>query len=464
MRTFKNPVVFSMILLFIHCESSEYPTVGGKMMGLDGTVVLQNQGMDDLTVSKNGNFTFASEIGFNASYKVTIKKQPLGQTCVVSNGQGIAEKAVTDILVDCISNGGATSLVASISTLALSMNCQPASSCTATQNAALTGNPRTITITNVGSNPASDISVSHAGFAVGTFVSSNTCVGVLPAGSSCVITITPGSFATEGNSVDCTNGTFPPTPGSVSIEGANTNSLSVDLIVLGYGCFYQGGFIYAVDDTTSATGSIGGKVISVTDQASPRIASGPQASSLVWSSDGGSNSSEDPIFGISEVSTSSSPDPSSGQVTGQVACDGATDGACNTNNIYDYYQNNAVGAPIDLSLYATGLCKLTIASYNDWYLPAICEMGTDGICPTTQNILSNLAFLIGDPNAGIPSTSCAGPLGVDCLAGDYWSSTEWAYAPDIGAWPYTFNTSGSSASVYAKPELVGARCTRSLTF
>ncbi|MFT4059243.1 MAG: hypothetical protein QM652_06825 [Legionella sp.] len=46
-------------------------------------------------------------------------------------------------------------------------------------------------------------------------------------------------------------------------------AVTSDVVVLDYGCQYQGGFLYSVDDTTANTGSIGGKVVSLIDQAEP---------------------------------------------------------------------------------------------------------------------------------------------------------------------------------------------------
>ena len=58
------------------------------MSGLSGTVVLQDNGGDDLSVSGNGAFTFATRLATGAAYNVTVKTNPTGQTCSVSGGTG----------------------------------------------------------------------------------------------------------------------------------------------------------------------------------------------------------------------------------------------------------------------------------------------------------------------------------------------------------------------------------------
>ena len=62
--------------------------VSGSVSGLSGTVVLQDNGGDDLTVSANGAFAFATKLASGAAYNVTVKTNPSGQTCSVANGSG----------------------------------------------------------------------------------------------------------------------------------------------------------------------------------------------------------------------------------------------------------------------------------------------------------------------------------------------------------------------------------------
>ena len=63
-------------------------TVGGTVSGLSGTVVLQDNGGDNLSVTANGSFTFATALAAGAAYSVTVKTNPSGQTCTVSSGSG----------------------------------------------------------------------------------------------------------------------------------------------------------------------------------------------------------------------------------------------------------------------------------------------------------------------------------------------------------------------------------------
>ena len=53
-------------------------SIGGIVSGLSGTVVLQDNGGDDLTVSGDGAFQFATKLPSGAAYSVTVKTAPSG--------------------------------------------------------------------------------------------------------------------------------------------------------------------------------------------------------------------------------------------------------------------------------------------------------------------------------------------------------------------------------------------------
>ena len=88
----------------VRCENLAAATftVGGSVSGLAGTVVLQNNGGDDLSVVSNGGFTFLTSVAGGNAYAVTIKTQPAGQSCAVRNGSGtVASANVGSVEVTC---------------------------------------------------------------------------------------------------------------------------------------------------------------------------------------------------------------------------------------------------------------------------------------------------------------------------------------------------------------------------
>jgi peptidoglycan hydrolase-like protein with peptidoglycan-binding domain len=88
----------------ITCTTNTY-AVGGAFSGLSGTVVLQNNGGDDITITNNGLFTFATPVAEGSSYDVTVLTQPVGQTCVVINGSGtIMGSDIVSVNVICVAD------------------------------------------------------------------------------------------------------------------------------------------------------------------------------------------------------------------------------------------------------------------------------------------------------------------------------------------------------------------------
>ena len=79
-------------------------TIGGTVSGLTGTVVLHDNGGDNLSVGANGTFTFATKVVSGGAYAVTVAPQPVGQTCVVTAGSGTATANVTTVMVACTNN------------------------------------------------------------------------------------------------------------------------------------------------------------------------------------------------------------------------------------------------------------------------------------------------------------------------------------------------------------------------
>jgi hypothetical protein len=459
--------------------------LGGTIAGLNAAgLVLQDNGADDLTIAANATtFQFPTPLALGSGYSVTVLAHPAGETCSIAGGSSTATADVTDIVVSCVAiptftlaassgangtitptgvikvnSGGSVSFVATPSpsygiyqwmldgavvqsggdvytlsnvianhsvrvtfaqkTLSLSVGALTLTINDTTLNAALTGTARQVIISNTGSMPATNVSISYPTWPAGTTAAS-TCGSTLAPAASCSITVTPGGNATSA----CTSG-IAPTPGVVSITSSDLDSSLVAVTVVGYGCIYQGGYVFSIDDTTANTGSISGKVSALTDQAAA------YPNGVEWSPDGdGFN-----ILGIDENSTS--------------PCVGNTDGACNTAQIVAHYST----APPPS--YAAGLCLNTIDGYSDWYLPAICELGPDDdsngsgcgtfSSPLIQNMETNW-------------------LGASGNLGSFWSSTESSGYP-VSAWQQYFN-GGATDQQYPtyKSSQTGVRCARALT-
>jgi len=83
----------------IACTSSSY-NVSGTVSGLTGSVVLQNNGADNLTVS-NGSFSFTNKINKGSAYNVTVKTQPSPFICSAASNRGLASDNMSSVSIVC---------------------------------------------------------------------------------------------------------------------------------------------------------------------------------------------------------------------------------------------------------------------------------------------------------------------------------------------------------------------------
>jgi hypothetical protein len=273
---------------------------------------------------------------------------------------------------------GQTTLAALTQNLALSINAPSA-------DPPLLGTPRIIRIENTGSVPASGIQVNASGLPAGTIITTNTCTGTLNPGATCDITITPSTTASS-NTLNAACTTIPgsePVPETVAVTAVNAATVNINVLVLGYGCIYEGGYLFDVDDATPNTGSIGGKVAGLTDEPAP---------TYQWAT-----------------------------VLNNTGADSIIDGLSNTNLL-----QSPVGQ------YPAGqICfNKSDQGFTDWYLPAICELGRytgSGADPGC-----------GTANPNLYTTLFLNNLGGLTLGG-YFSSTQFFSDPTNLAWRQVFN-------------------------
>jgi len=120
MRTFNRIMRSAMplaLLLLAACggNGSSAPaantntyTIGGTVSKLNGSMVLQDNNGDNLSVNANGAFTFATPVASGGAYSVTVLTQPAGQFCSVVSGSGSVTANVTNVAIACASlMGGA---------------------------------------------------------------------------------------------------------------------------------------------------------------------------------------------------------------------------------------------------------------------------------------------------------------------------------------------------------------------
>lgn len=295
-----------------------------------------------------------------------------------------------------------TTLSPLTSNLVLSIN--SSASGAPTSDPALIGTPRKIRIENTGSVPASNLSVSTSTFPAGTSISNDGCTGItLNAGSTCDITITPGGDASlnSGNNPCTTPPGTEALPSTVTVSADNSAATNINILVLGYGCIYQDGFLFSVDDVTPSTDSIGGKVAALMDE------------------------QETPVDFLFQWSTTFN-------VTG-------------VTSINDGY-TNTLGLATPAGQYPAAQACLN--KVDNWYLPAICQLarysgvGVNAGCGVTNPNLYSTLYIQG--------------LGGFTLV-NYWSSSESGLNV---AWAKNFSNGFQGST--AKGASVRVRCIRNV--
>lgn len=96
--------------------TAQYASIGGAVTGLQasGVLILQNNKADDLVLTQNQSLIFTTPVSIGKSYDVSVSRQPLGRTCVVSNGLGIVNPTgdpVASIGVRCTITASVVGLV-----------------------------------------------------------------------------------------------------------------------------------------------------------------------------------------------------------------------------------------------------------------------------------------------------------------------------------------------------------------
>lgn len=197
-----------VISVQVACTINTY-SIGGTLAGLapGGTVVLQNSGGDDLALTADGGFTFATPLPDGSVYAVTVLGQPSGQFCSVGNGSGtLSGMDVTDVLVDCLD------LEITLDTTAVNFG-------TFDPGQAGTG---TVTVTNTGT---ADVTLSGlTGPSAPFFITGGSCTAppvMLMPGETCTVELefAPGAVAgSYAGSFDIVSDA-PSSPDTVTLSG-----------------------------------------------------------------------------------------------------------------------------------------------------------------------------------------------------------------------------------------------------
>jgi len=351
----------------VTCSTNTF-TVGGTVAGLNGSVALQNNGVDSITINTDGSFVFPTSIAQGSAYSVTVQTQPANQTCTVSNGSGTITSNVTNVGVSCLSNN--TSITVS-STGTIPVN----------------SGSGTLTVTNTGTFTANNVSATLPSSWVNVTQTSTGCATIAPGGTCQLSFVSTKPYVAQGN---------------ITVTGDNITSPPTTALAFSM----NGYLVWSINSATSA---------SVIDSSN--------LTSIRWGAQG--------------------------LITGAQSL---TNGFENTGIIHG---TSGIGASAAVNCFNSTAGG---ASVGDWYLPAICQVGGAnqgaGCSSGLANIDTNLVQLgFGGLFVG-PSSS-----------NNYWSSTERATISADNAWYEGFVSSGTSAqSVVGKDASLRVRCARAVTY
>src|SRR5579863_9955713 len=99
--------VAACVILLAGCGGSSEPvtyTIRASVSGLSGSgLILQLNASNDLAVTADGNFMFATPVTSGMSYHVTVKTQPSSpqQVCTVGNGSGTIRTGDATVTISC---------------------------------------------------------------------------------------------------------------------------------------------------------------------------------------------------------------------------------------------------------------------------------------------------------------------------------------------------------------------------
>lgn len=395
-------------------------SIGGTVTGLTGTVVLQDNGGDNLSVTASGAFTFATKVNSGAAYAVTVMTQPSGQTCTVTNGSGTASGNVTTVAVACASSSSGVTIGGTV-----------------------TGLTGTVMLLD---NGGDSLSVTQNGpFTFKTSLASGAAyavtVGTQPSGQTCTVANGSGTAGTSNVTnvaVNCGGGAV---AGKFAYV-ANNSDYTIDA--------------YSIDPTTGALKAVG---TPITDGAG--TTSGPAAVSLApngkWAYSATDNGLHIYAYSIDQTAgglTQIGGPVATGFATGMAFPDIAVDAA----SAHLYVASAGDGKVAGFAIQSDGsLQPLAGSPYTAGAgASAIPAFSPNGkflyVMDRAANAVSGYAIQ-GDgsllPIAGSPFSIGTTPAGI---AGPTWIS----FTPD-GKWAYVADTDGTDAlSIFSVNATTGA--------
>jgi len=211
-------------------------TIGGSVTGLSGTLVLQDNGGNNLNVTAAGTFTFSTQLASGAAYDVTVLTQPSGQTCTVANGSGTVSANVTNVAVSCTSSSSGVTIGGTVTGLAgtgLVLQDNGADDLSITKNGSFTfstslasGTAYAVTASTQPTSPSQTCRVTDGTGTAGTTNVTSVTVNCVSVGKFAYTASNSGSEI-YAFTISASTGQLTPVSGSPYTEGASPAAVSL---------------------------------------------------------------------------------------------------------------------------------------------------------------------------------------------------------------------------------------------
>ena len=97
--------IYALFNFPTHSGSSSTYILSGRVTGLIGTLIIENNLSESLTILTNGDFSFSSRYNPNSSYSISITSKPNSQSCTLSNSSGTFQNMnISSLFIDCKNN------------------------------------------------------------------------------------------------------------------------------------------------------------------------------------------------------------------------------------------------------------------------------------------------------------------------------------------------------------------------
>jgi len=406
-------------------------TVGGTVSGLSGTLVLQNNGANNLSVSQNGSFTFTAPVNNGSPYSVTVLSQPSNpaQNCVVTNGGGTSSVNITSVQVACTNLytiGGTVSGLAGSGLVLLDNGSDslPVTSNSFTFPTPLaSGASYSVTISSQPSNPAQNCNVTNG---TGTANANVTSVQVT---CTTIVFYTIGGTVsglasnTQVNLLDNGGDLLPITANgpftfATSIASGNSYSVSVSSQPFNAKCVVTNGSGSATGNVTNVQVTCASKLKVLYSFGAAPDGNDPETN-LVFDSSGN-------LYGVTLGGGASGAGvvykltPANGQWTEKVLYDfckqaNCADGGASHAALVLDAAGNLYGTSSQGGAYSFGVVfKLAPQPNGTWKYSVLYSFGngTDGKNPFGGVIFDSAGNLYGTTSGGGTTTFCAGGCGI----------------------------------------------------